>query len=171
MNNFEIVISDTPFKMLVRSNTSTLIDSVIFIRTDQGTFPDKNWTDYSLSLLCMWCEDILRMSTRENETCILYFMDGPYWIEAQKKGEIFEFEARWDKKDYQGDFQGVFTFQCSLEDFLEEILRAFRKMLKILYQMKAEESVQNTVKESYQHYKKLIEKHTKSQTCAQEKNG
>lgn len=164
MDNFEIVIADTPFEMWIRPETSTLIDSVIFFRTDQGTFPDPYWTDFSLDLLSMWCESIVRMPTWESRTCTLYFMDGPYWMEIRKQGDVYVFEAKWDKKDYQGDFGESFTFQCSLEEFLAEILRAFRRMVEILYQKQADEHVCNTVKETYQHYKKLVGQYMKQNT-------
>lgn len=88
MDNFEIVISDTPFEMLIKPNDSNLIDSVFFIRTDHGTFPDPYWTDFSLYLLGQWCSDLVRMPTWENTTCTLYFMDGPYWMEVQKQGDV-----------------------------------------------------------------------------------
>lgn len=156
MDYFEIVIADTPFEMWIRPETSTLIDSIIFFRTDHGTFPCDDWTDFSLDLLSMWCEALIRMPTWENTICTLCFMDGPYRMEVRKQGEVYVFEAKWDKKDYQGDFGESFIFHCSLEEFLAEILRAFRQMIEILYQKQADESVRNEVKEIYQHYKKVV---------------
>lgn len=159
MDAFEIVISDSPYEMLIRPDapdSSSLIDSVFFVRTDSGSFPYQDWTDFSLCLLSHWCENMLRMPTGKNAKCTLYFMDGPYWFDVEKKGDVYEFQGRWDKKDYQKDFEGSFTFQCSLEEFFSEILRAFRKIIKILNQKQAEEAVQNSVKEIYRHYKKLV---------------
>ena len=163
MDAFEIVISDSPYEMLIRPDapdSSTIIDSVFFVRTDSGSFPCQDWTDFSLYLLYQWCENMLRMPTEENAKCILYFMDGPYWFDVEKKGDIYVFQGRWDKKDYQKEFEGSFTFQCSLQEFFSELLRAFRKIIKILNQKQVEEWVQNEVMETYQHYKKLVEQRT-----------
>lgn len=62
------------------SKLSQNVYSTFYVKIDGFEFPDKQWTDFPISILKMWCENII--SRQENFS--LFFMDGPYRIDCQR---------------------------------------------------------------------------------------
>jgi len=46
-------------------------------------FPDNQWSDFPVAILIMWCENLLS----DQSSFALFFMDGPYYIECQRKND------------------------------------------------------------------------------------
>ncbi len=62
------------------SKVSRNLYSTFYVDLDGVNFPDNQWTDFPISVLLMWCENLLS----DQNSFTLFFMDGPYCIECQR---------------------------------------------------------------------------------------
>ena len=65
------------------SEISHNVYSTFYVNLNGVNFPDSQWTDFPVSVLIMWCENLLL----DQSSFILFFMDGPYYIECQRKND------------------------------------------------------------------------------------
>ena len=63
------------------SAVSKNIYSTFYIKIEDHYFPDKQWTDFPVAILRMWCENLL--SNRKKFE--LYFLDGPFYIDCSRE--------------------------------------------------------------------------------------
>lgn len=66
------------------SNVSKTIYSTFYIEVNDKIFPGREWMDFSLIVLQLWCTNILSSA----EAFPLYFYDGPYYIECRRNDKI-----------------------------------------------------------------------------------
>ena len=65
-----------------RSMTSTIYFDFI-----NETFPNAEWTDFSLVILCWWIRDIISNRNNDHAKFQLWFMDGPFRVDCVKEME------------------------------------------------------------------------------------
>ncbi|MDF2611232.1 MAG: hypothetical protein K0R92_2706 [Lachnospiraceae bacterium] len=74
------------------------IDTTFYVNVDGIDFPDGQWTDYTISVLYMWISNILDSYKNKNAKFVLYFMDGPYYINCSKQESEIHMAFIEDKK-------------------------------------------------------------------------
>lgn len=75
------------------------IFSTFYIDICGNYFPDKQWTDFPISVLHMWILDILENIKNDTAEFDLQFMDGPYYINCIKRGKEVNVTCIEDKKE------------------------------------------------------------------------
>lgn len=72
-----------------RGSSLSSTSGEIYVETDDGYFPCLGWNDRLLSVVSMWMGNLIHMLDPEDaeQRFLHYFMDGPYFIEVQKKEE------------------------------------------------------------------------------------
>ena len=150
MNRIKVVLLDSDCRF-----SNSIIDTPFYIMIDTIAFPDKEWTDFTYPVLCIWIETILRNQGREAKFT-LPFMDGPFYIEVEQFTKTLQLKGISRRKERVIEF----NVSIHLLVFLNELYRALNKLEMIV--------VRNTfdgnhdILWSIQHYKKhlaeLIEK-------------
>lgn len=85
-------------------------------------YPDKNWFDFSIIILGWWTGR-LREIMEGAENVDLMFMDGPYWLSANK---ISSTEVELTTR------QGEFFAKCPVADLVHEVLRGLEATIEVL---------------------------------------
>lgn len=66
-------------KTLHKSETGN-ISGEIFFKIDDDYFPEKNWNDFPVDILCWWIDSFIEFYTQKKDSVELYFMDGPFLV-------------------------------------------------------------------------------------------
>ena len=59
---------------------------VLYVDFDGVAFPAEGWTDFVVVLATWWVDAIENLARGPQRAATLQFMDGPYWITAQRQG-------------------------------------------------------------------------------------
>lgn len=98
------------------SQTSHNVYSTFYVNLNGVNFPDNQWFDFPVSVLIMWCENLL--SNKASFT--LYFMDGPYYIECQHTNDIVNMRLMENRTTPKVIMDGIIPY----EDLKSSILGA-----------------------------------------------
>ena len=60
------------------------VTGVIFLRLEVGDFPEKNWSDFPVIILCWWIDAWLQLETPTRREVQWRFMDGPHSVTLTK---------------------------------------------------------------------------------------
>jgi hypothetical protein len=114
---FEIIIGDDydwskDFKPY--SVTATFYTRV----NNDAVFPDQQWTDFPISVLSMWCSNIIENFKVPKSEFTLYFMDGPFYVNCKRSQSDVEMCFINNRKD--DDF---IEYRCGIQfmDLAKEI--------------------------------------------------
>jgi hypothetical protein len=77
--NFNICINTN--EMIRYKNGKVL--GIIFCQFGTVYFPDKIWTDFTVIILSMWIEALIRLIEKSSTNEIFFFMDGPFLMEIE----------------------------------------------------------------------------------------
>lgn len=82
--------------------TSKNIVSTFYVEVNGLPFPDKEWTDFPLAVLRMWCKNL---ESNEDEFK-LYFMDGPFLIDCYRFQDRVKMQLvnNRSEKEIEGEF-------------------------------------------------------------------
>ena len=112
------------------SDNATDIVALLSISYDENYFPNSKWTDFVCSVLGMWAHTLQVNETLSNVNFSLYFMDGPYRLDA------FKDENMWlILKCINSRSTDIveYTFQCEYYEMVEALREAFKKITYILH--------------------------------------
>ena len=115
MNTLKIIVSDTDVFV-----SESVLDTVVYVQIGDTVFPDNQWSDMTLSILSMWTENLIRHKGQKS-SYILYFMDGPYYLEVNQETYSLLITGISERQDRRIEFSCI----CSLGDFLSELKSAF----------------------------------------------
>jgi hypothetical protein len=73
--------------------------ATIYTSIDDFAFPDSTWFDLPISVLIMWGANVIENYAKKNKTFVLYFMDGPYYIECHKKDKRIHLKCIVNKEE------------------------------------------------------------------------
>lgn len=79
---------------LTRRNTKTSLDIFgdIHFKIDGYCFPSEDWDDFVYPILSWWKEQLRQMIDNANDSCELFFMDGPYFVTIHDRGETVDMD-------------------------------------------------------------------------------
>lgn len=122
---FEI-ISDSDFFF---DRDRHLFTCTFYCKTDNGSFPDEEWTDFAQNVLEWWVDEILRVYGRRESKFKLFFEDGPYWIDGELKSSIIKLHFNSTKcKAVQ-----LPAVTISFDEFVMQVRKAIRRVESSLY--------------------------------------
>lgn len=98
------------------SNVSKTVYSTFYIEVNNQIFPGREWTDFPLIVLQLWCTNILSSA----EVFSLYFYDGPYYIECRRNDKIITMDFI-----HESDIKEI------LEHYIIEERELVEKIIKI----------------------------------------
>ena len=124
-HSFDIILTD---HLLEVFSVSSQLCMEFYIVCDGIAFPCKGWTDCALSVISMWIEDVVRHGGNKKDTYILYFMDGPYWLEVQQEGEELILRGIEDRKEKEVQF----TVSCTMQELRRKLKRTLYKLESII---------------------------------------
>lgn len=124
MNTLKIVVSDSDVFV---SESENVIDTVVYVQIGDTVFPDNRWSDMTLSILSMWTENLIRHEGQVS-SYILYFMDGPYYLEINQDINTLFVTGVSERQNRCIEF----SFTCSRRDFLSELKNAFIALKAII---------------------------------------
>ena len=154
MPDFEIVLSGDDVEV---SDMSTLVDLPFCVRAGDKYFPHEQWTDVANDVLPWWVENFLRNRWAITPEYRFQFMEGPYRMDARQDGDELFLTGISER-----GINRITEFEITLpvSEFLRELLRAFRKLRKIVYGSDAfeDERTRQIVLESVDHYTEILEK-------------
>ena len=113
------------------SEVTTLMVTEFYLEHDGVYFPHYKWTDFTDELIGMWTYKLFKYRDRKNVSFILYFMDGPYWLDVYKDANM-----RLEIKCVHNGLHNrsvEFEFQCEYADFLKAIYEATKSLNYLLY--------------------------------------
>lgn len=122
---FEIV-SEADF--FYSGTADELFTCTFYCRTEDGIFPDDEWTDFAQTVLCWWGETMLGITNVDEVTFRLLFEDGPYWITGKKQNDIVTLHFCTDKKSVRTIANTELKFQ-ELASAIEKAMRHFASNL------------------------------------------
>lgn len=83
-----------------------------------GSFPDKTWTDFGVSIISDWLSLISDNNSQETNEIYLYFMEGAYYLKCKKE------ECHTHVYGMHLDREIVYFEECmDFLDFKKEIIR------------------------------------------------
>ena len=98
--------------------------ATIFVEINGTPFPDDEWYDLPVSVLDMWCSNLIKNSKPSSAEFSLYFMDGPYFIKCIKDNSVVKMQFI----DNHGDDEHV-LIECDL---------SFHELAKAIYEAAVE---------------------------------
>lgn len=152
MKGFQIFFSDR--ELQVWNDSSIIIDTDFCLQHSNGCFPDDQWTDFVYPVLSMWTEEVVKNKGRRQAQYTLPFMDGPFWVQVKQHGRYLQIKGiNGRKKPYV-----EFSCDCYYEELLEELLRSFNKLEKLIYLNDTffDSNSVNSVQRTITYYKDLI---------------
>lgn len=149
-HSFEIILTD---HLLEVFPISRLLDTEFYVVCDGVAFPGEGWTDCALSVIAMWIEDIVRHSRyKKKTTYLLYFMEGPYWLEVQQEGEELILSGIEDRKDKEVKF----TVSCTVQELRKKLKRTLYKLERIIQTNKKCYNWRDEFQPVIDHYKEVL---------------
>lgn len=122
---FEVVVgSDFFFESAADSFTCTL-----YCRTQDGAFPDREWTDFAQTVLSWWSSAVVEAAHARQTGFRLLFEDGPFWIEAAKQEDEVTLRFRTDRRGVQT----IPDVRIPFRELTEAVERAMRRLSSGLY--------------------------------------
>lgn len=94
------------------------VDSTFYIEINGKYFPDKEWTDFPLSVLDMWINVIISIYHQPDIEFTLDFMDGPWHIDCSKKGNTIHMQCI-DNTNHKTVIE---PYDINIHDLANEIL-------------------------------------------------
>jgi hypothetical protein len=71
----------------IHQSKSGMITGIAYVRVNDNTcFPCEQWNDFIVVLALWWLDAANRVEAGEKKVR-MQFMDGPYWIDIESKGE------------------------------------------------------------------------------------
>ncbi len=92
----------------------------IYVEVDGRCFPGEEWYDIASSILDMWLQNLIEL-LRGKKRQRLYFMDGPYWMDAALHGDVCELSFSKENVTYS-----VSTYQ-----FIQEVITQGRELVEL----------------------------------------
>ncbi|SFS45560.1 hypothetical protein [Marininema halotolerans] len=121
-NRIEVIVDVDSLAMYSSGN----IVGDIFITEKMNSFPDQYWFDFPIIILGWWNRAVERLSKAKiGSTEILYFMDGPFRVNAAK---IENKKVKLSFLKY--DRVEVFTSIVDMAYLIEQLLNASRKLIR-----------------------------------------
>ena len=148
-HSFEIILTD---HLLEVFPISRLLDTEFYVVCDGVAFPGEGWTDCALSVIAMWIEDIVRHSGYKKTTYLLYFMEGPYWLEVQQEGEELILSGIEERKDKEVKF----TVSCTVQEMRKKLKRTLYKLERIIQTNKNCCNWRDEFQPVIDHYKEVL---------------
>ena len=111
---FNILFKDDYFC----SNKS--ITCSFYIDINGHVFPDSQWSDFALIVLNWWISSVLENCRKENADFVLFFMDGPFYVDCRKRGENIIMSCVTEKTCK------AIVCECTLkfDEFVRELINA-----------------------------------------------
>lgn len=153
MKEFRILISDADIYI---SNTSSgIIDTPLCVQVGTRFFPDRQWTDLTYPVLCLWADNLLRNQNRKNEKYDLHFMDGPYRLHIEQAENQLTIHGISERETYET----VFSYCCTYSDMLQALLRALHCLKKMMLENELFKgwNQRESILASILHYTELIQ--------------
>lgn len=95
------------------------------MHNDITYFPCESWNDFVV-ILAAWWLDVASQLRSQNRKTRMQFMDGPYWIDAERKGDRVYLECIDDHSPRTCKAK----FDCDIARFQSEISRFARSVWK-----------------------------------------
>lgn len=124
---FKIILSDD--EVVVSSDLTFPIFTTCYVQCESVYFPCEQWTDFTERVISIWTENLVRNRGRKKAKYILDFFDGPFRIDVTQKGTELFLQGINDRREPRIEF----SYTCTYEELLRELLKAFRKLEKIIY--------------------------------------
>lgn len=149
---FKIILSDDWLEISTISIGSFC--TAFYVQCEGVCFPDEQWTDFTKTVISTWTEDLIRNRGRKKAKYILDFFDGPFWIDVTQKGTELFLQGINDRREPRVEF----SYTCTYEELLRELLEAFHKLEKLIYLNDAfrEHNLVDSIQQTITYYKDLI---------------
>ena len=80
MQNVEIGVDADSISI----STNHKVTGVIYISTDNFSFPESSWNDFIVTILIWWAEKFEELLTQDTKKSTFSFMDGPFYFEIER---------------------------------------------------------------------------------------
>jgi hypothetical protein len=103
---------------------------MVFIKSDNQSFPDNRWNDFVVVVLTWWLDSFDR-GLREGPGCSfrLRFMDGPFWVDVLLR-DLGRARFTFNEDRLNGPFvHGI--AEGDLNTFLDSVLLSSREVLLV----------------------------------------
>ena len=120
---FQIIIKDD----FVYSKVSQNIYTTVYISYDGKNFPDSEWTDFPIGIMCMWVEGVKNIlcDKKIKGTEQLFFWDGDFRLDCTLEENMFHIEMkRGDEKQDE--------IYLKISDFLQALLESIERIIQIV---------------------------------------
>lgn len=155
MDEFRIILrNDNIYQDNTAQGQRYYVDIPICVQVGDCFFPYPDWTDMAYPILCHWIENLVANKGRKNASYILYFMDGPHYMEIHQNGYDLKVIGVSDRKHYEKRFE----FDCTYEEFMTVLLKAIKKLKGILKSNPIFKKGYDSIIESCRYYEKKVKK-------------
>lgn len=124
--SFEIIIGN----QYDYYNISKNVSSIFYIKINGDfAFPDEEWTDLPISILDMWCSNLMENKGISVADFSLFFMDGPFFIRCSKLNERVILRFINNRKD---DERIVIEGSISYKELVDEVSYAGNNLISLI---------------------------------------
>ena len=106
-----------------------LVSTTVFIEYDGEFFPDGQWTDFAYPILNTWASTIINNMDSQDAKFELYFMDGPYKVEAEKCVDVVTLRFIHFGQENVCEF----TTQCRYSELMSAVYEAIKDFNYVLF--------------------------------------
>ena len=143
------------FEIVVGSDflygSGQLFICTFYCQTDDGAFPDREWTDFAQTVLTWWSDAIVGAVHAKAMKLKLLFEDGPFWIDAEKQGDDVVLHFNTDRRN----IQTIPDVHMPFRDLAAEVERATRRLSSALYLAGNYGAAQEAVEQAVQLKKRI----------------
>lgn len=105
------------------------ITAPFYVKINDFCFPDEQWDDFILSVLDMWCRNVIDAYNSTKHEFDLHFIDGSFIIHCAKEGSILKMVCAEGYIDEE-----LIVFSCDMEfkQFVAELIGVSDNFIKAL---------------------------------------
>lgn len=132
-------------------STGQCFTCTFYCQTDDGAFPDSEWTDFAQTVLSWWSDAIAGAVHAKDMKFKLLFEDGPFWIDVTKQNDDVMLHFNTDRRNTQTIPDVHMTFY----DLAKAVEKAMRSLSSSLYLERDFEASQEVAEQAIQLRKRI----------------
>lgn len=120
-----VVVNESTFEINKRNS----ITGEIFFELEDSYFPESNWNDFVVVILTWWNKSIRLLESSSVGTSVDFnFMDGPYYVRAVKKDDIFV-SLSFIRRN-KANLELITTLDVETDSLKKSIVKASKKVIR-----------------------------------------
>lgn len=122
---FEIIVGSDFFF----GSSKDTFTCTFYCRTQDGAFPDCEWTDFAQTVLSWWSDAVAGAAHAREMKFKLLFEDGPFWIDVLKQNDEAILHFNTDRRGTQT----IPDVRIPFRTLAEAVEKALRTLSSALY--------------------------------------